>query len=83
MIDLIQAATLTNDPEVQKQAEMTLLKHRNERPEEFILENAKILSTVDIATPVRQAAGTLLAVSLKVKVLPGPLRPTTPTCGTP
>jgi hypothetical protein len=69
MIDLIKAATLTNDPELQKQAEMALLKHRNEQPEDFFLQNAKIVNSSDTPTAIRQAAGTLLAVSLKVKVI--------------
>jgi len=68
MIELIKAATLTNDPELQKQAENTLLQHRTERPENFFLESAQLLGNRDIDSPIRQAAGTLLAVSLKTKV---------------
>ena len=44
MIELIQAATLTNDPEVQKKAEASLLAFRQETPEKFFLESANVLS---------------------------------------
>lgn len=82
MIDLIKAATLTNDPEVQKQAENTLIQHRTEQPEDFFLQSAQLLSSKDNPTPIRQAAGTLLAVSLKTKVPYDLLRPQTTTSGT-
>jgi hypothetical protein len=37
MIDLIKAATLTNDTELQKQAEAALLNRRQENPEDFFI----------------------------------------------
>jgi hypothetical protein len=43
MIDLIKAATLTNNRELQKNAENAILKQRNERPESFFIENSLLL----------------------------------------
>lgn len=82
MIDLIKAATLTNDPSVQKNAENTLLQHREEHPEQFFLDNASIFNNRSIDISVRQSAGTLLTVSLKTKVLLSPRRTTMATSGT-
>lgn len=81
MIELIKAATLTNDQDLQKQAENSLLQHRTERTEEFFLESAQVLNNRNVETPIRQAAGTLLTVSLKNKVLPKRCRPQRVTCG--
>ena len=83
MIDLIKAATLTNDPSVQKNAENTLLQHREEQPEQFFLDNANIFNNRSIDISVRQSAGTLLTVSLKTKVTLSPRRTTTVISGTP
>lgn len=82
MIDLIKAATLTNNPELQKQAESKLLEYRNSNIEEFFLESAGLLANREGETPTRQAAGTLLTVSLKTKVPPYLFRPTKDTSGT-
>jgi len=82
MIDLIKAATLTNDPSVQKNAESTLLKHREEQPEQFFLDNANIFNNRSIDISVRQSAGTLLTVSLKTKVLLHQRRTTMAISGT-
>ena len=82
MIDLIKAATLTNDPSVQKNAESTLLQHREEHPEQFFLDNANIFNNRSIDISVRQSAGTLLTVSLKTKVLLSRCRITMAISGT-
>jgi hypothetical protein len=82
MIDLIKAATLTNDPEVQKNAEQALLQRRVDTPREFFYENAAIFNNKDLPCPIRQAAGTLLLVSLKIKVPAAPPRAATTTYGT-
>ncbi len=37
MIDLIQAATLVNNRELQKNAESMILKVRNDEPEKFFI----------------------------------------------
>jgi hypothetical protein len=68
MIDLIKAATLINDKDVQKNAETSILKFRMEQPQEFLLENVQIFQSTDIATNIRQASGTLLTGSVKLTV---------------
>lgn len=44
MIDLIKAATLTNDREIQKEAERSLMNYRNGQTQEFFLETANIFT---------------------------------------
>ena len=44
MIDLIKAATLTNDREIQKEAERSLMNYRNGQTQEFFLETVNIFT---------------------------------------
>ena len=53
---------------MQKNAENAILKQRHEQPNNFFIENSQILQNKDIDTQIRQAAGALLAGSLKLKV---------------
>jgi hypothetical protein len=53
---------------MQKNAENAILKHRLEQPDNFFIENSQILQNRDVEAPIRQAAGALLAGSLKLKV---------------
>jgi hypothetical protein len=53
---------------MQKNAENAILKQRHEQPNNFFIENSHILQNKDIDTQIRQAAGALLAGSLKLKV---------------
>ena len=46
---------------MQKNAENAILKHRLEQPDNFFLENSQILQDTNVDTPIRQAAGALLA----------------------
>lgn len=68
MIDLIKAATLTNNCEMQKSAELAILKHRQENPEQFFIDNSQILQNGEVEPLIRQSAGALLVGSLKLKV---------------
>lgn len=66
---------------MQKNAENAILKHRHEQPDNFFIENSQILQNKDIETQIRQAAGALLAGSLKLKVPYLLSRSTRTTCG--
>jgi hypothetical protein len=66
---------------MQKNAEIAILKHRHEQPDNFFIENSQILQNRDVETPIRQAAGALLVGSLKLKVPHLLSRLMTTTCG--
>ena len=66
---------------MQKNAENAILKHRLEQPDNFFRENSQILQDTNVETPIRQAAGALLAGSLKLKVSHLLRRSMITTCG--